>query len=257
MDIRMASTLMGITRLGAEEGYAMPAHRPTYPPLPTYYRNVRFQLIYFHAEPDRLRVFVPEPLEPSREGLCVAFGIDVPFSSSYGPFHESGIQIKVTFEGQSAFFNSHLYLDNVPAICSGRERWGAPKEYADVCFEQHNNLLVSRTIKEGVNIMTLTSEIGAPVEPEALIPMFPSYRLKLIPRADGPGAVVKQLVEASPQEATTHLLYRGSGTAAFAATTNSDLRSFEPVEEIAAFFQVASYTESYGQVVYDYLSNNK
>ena len=244
---------MSNERLARDAGYAMPAHRPYYPPLPTYYRDVRFQLVYFRAEPARLRTFLPEPLEPSAEGLCVAFAIDVPFSSSYGPFHEAGIQIQCTLEGQSAFFNSHLYLDNVPAICSGRERWGAPKEYAEVTFEQHNNLFVSRTIKDGVTIMTLTSEIGAPATPDALVPMFPSYRLKLIPQADGPGAALKQIVEASPQEVTTHLLYGGSGTVAFGATVNSDLRPFGPMEEVAAFYQVASYTESYGRVVYDYL----
>lgn len=244
---------MSFERMGMKDGYAMPAHRPYYPPLPTYYRDVRFQLIYFHADSDLLRAFLPEPLEPAADGLCVAFSIDVPFSSSYGPFHESGIQIKVIFRNRSAFFNSHLYLDNVPAICSGRERWGAPKEYAEVSFEQHNNLLVSRTVKDGVNIMTLTSEIGGPVDPDALIPMFPSYRLKLIPRSDGPGAAIKQIVEASPTDVTTHLLYGGSGTVAFAATANSDLRPFGPVEEVAAFYQVASYTESYGHIVYDYL----
>lgn len=244
---------MSNERLARDAGYAMPTHRPYYPPLPTYYRDVRFQLIYFRADPTQLRAFLPEPLEPMADGLCVAFSIDVPFSSSYGPFHESGIQIQCTFDGQSAFFNSHLYLDNVPAICSGRERWGAPKEYAEVTFEQHNNLLVSRTIKDGVTIMTLTSELGAPTTPDALIPMFPSYRLKLIPRADGPGAALKQIVEASPHAVTTHLLYGGSGTVTFGATVNSDLRPFGPLEEVAAFYQVASYTESYGRVVYDYL----
>jgi len=235
----------------------MPAHRPYYPPLPTYYRDVRFLLLYFRAEPERLRNFLPEPLEASADGLCVAFGIDVPFSSSYGPFHESGIQIQCTFQGETAFFNSHLYLDNIPAICSGRERWGAPKEYAEVSFKEENNLLVSQTTKDGLTIMTLTAEIGAPVEPDALIPMFPSYRLKLIPRADGPGAAIKQIVEASPEHVTTHLLYGGNGTAAFAATANSDLRPFGPVEEVAAFYQVASYTESYGRVVYDYLESEQ
>ncbi|MEZ4860175.1 MAG: acetoacetate decarboxylase family protein [Caldilineaceae bacterium] len=247
-------TSSAYARLGAADGYAMPAHRPYYPPLPTYYRDVRFQLLYFRAEPATLRAFLPEPLEPADAGLCVAFALDVPFSSSYGPFHESGIQVQVTFQGQMAFFNTHLYLDNVPAICSGRERWGAPKEYAAVTFEQQNNLLVSRTVKDGVTIMSLTSEIGAPVAPEAMIPMFPSYRLKLIPRADGPGAAIKQLVEASPQDATTHLLYGGNGTVSFGATVNSDLRPFGPIAEVAAFYQVASYTESYGRVVYDYLT---
>ena len=246
---------MTFTRLAAHAGDAMPAHRSYYPPLPTYYRDVRFQLAYFQADPSRLRALLPEPLEPDADGLCVAFGIDVPFSSSYGPFHESGLQIKVNFRGQSGFYNSHLYLDNVPAICSGRERWGAPKEYAAVSFEQHNNILVSRTLKDGVNIMTITSELGAPTTPEALIPMFPSYRLKLIPRADGPGPAIKQIVTAAPQDVTTHLLYQGSGTVTFGATANSDLRPFGPLKEVAAFYQVASYTETYGEIVYDYLKD--
>lgn len=246
---------MTYARLPSDQGAAMPAHRPYYPPLPTYYREVRFQLVYFRADPARTRLFLPYPLEPAEDGLCVAFGIDVPFSSSYGPFHEAGIQVKVDFRGQSGFFNTHLYLDNVPAICSGRERWGAPKEYAQVPIEQHNNLLVTRTIKDDINIMTITSDLGAPTTPDALIPMFPSYRLKLIPRADGPGAAIKQLVTAAPQEVTTHMLYQGSGTVSFGASANSDLRAFGPQEEVAAFYQVASYTETYGEIVYDYLSN--
>lgn len=73
------------------------------------------------------------------------------------------------------------------------------------------NVHFSETTKDGIVIMTLTAEIGAPVEPDALIPMFPSYRLKVIPRADGPGAAIKQIVEASPQDVTTHLLYGGTG----------------------------------------------
>jgi acetoacetate decarboxylase len=242
-------------------GESMPAHRPYYPPLPTHYRDVRFQLVYFRADPAQLRTLLPEPLEPGPEGapdgLCVAFGIDVPFSSSYGPFHEAGIQIKVVFHGQTGFYNSHLYLDNVSAICSGRERWGAPKEYAAVQMEQQNNLFVTRTIKDGVKIMEITSTLGAPTTPEALIPMFPSYRLKLIPRADGPGPAIKQLVTATPQDITTHLLYQGEGTVHFGASANSDLRPFAPLKEVAAFYQVASYTETYGEIVYDYLRERR
>ena len=246
---------MTFTRLANNAGDVMPALRPYYPPLPTYYRDVRFLLVYFQADPIRLRALLPEPLEPAADGLCVAFGIDIPFSSSYGPFHESGLQIKVNFRDQTGFYNSHLYLDNIPAICSGRERWGAPKEYAQVTFEQHNNLLLSRTIKDGVSVMTITAELGAPTRPEAMTPMFPSYRLKLIPRADGPGAAIKQIVMAAPQDVTTHLLYQGSGTVTFDATANSDLRPFGPLAEVTAFYQVASYTETYGEIVYDYLKD--
>ena len=234
----------------------MPAHRAYYSSLPTRYCNVCFQTVFFRADPSRLEPFVPAPLAPHPEGLCVAFGIDVPFSSAYGPFHESGIQIQSMYRGQTVFFNSHLYLNNVPAICAGRERWGAPKEYADVQMTQQHNLLTCRTSKDGVEIMTITSTIGVPAQQSELIPMFPSYRLKSIPRADGPGAAIKQLVEAAPVDVTTDLLYRGCGTVSFGYTANSDLRPFAPVEEVAAFYQTASYTETYGRVIHDFLAES-
>ena len=242
-----------MSRLAPDAGFAMPAHKPYYPALPTYYRDVKFQLVYFKADPAKLRDFIPEPIEVAASGLCVAFGIDVPFSSSYGPFHESGLMIQVDFKGQTGFFNTHLYLDNVSAICSGRERWGAPKEFADGRFEQHGNLPVCQTLRAGIQIMTITLELGVPAAPEAMIPMFPSYRLKLIPRADGPGAAIKQIVTAAPQDVTSHLLYQGTGSVAFGATAHSDLRPFGPISEVTAFYQVASYTETYGAVIYDYL----
>src|SRR5438128_705460 len=68
-------------RLKLDEGYAVPPHRPSYPPLPTEYREVGFQLLHFRADPGRLRDLLPEPLEPHPDGLCVAFTLDVPFSS--------------------------------------------------------------------------------------------------------------------------------------------------------------------------------
>ena len=89
-----------------------------------------------------------------------------------------------------------------------------------------------------------------------MIPMFPSYRLKIIPKADGPGAAIKQLVTAAPQDVTIHELFRGQGTVDFGASANSDLRSFAPLAEANAFYQVASYVETYGEVVFDYLTNS-
>lgn len=231
----------------------MPFHRPYTPPLPTQYRDVRFQTVFFKADPARLARFLPAPLVPHPDGLCAAFGIDVPFSSSYGPFHESGIQIQALYQRRPIFFNSHLYLDNVPAICAGRERWGAPKEFARVEISQQQNLLTCRTLKEGAEIMNITSDLGQPARESELISMFPSLRLKSIPRADGPGSSVRQLVEASPVDVTSHLLFKGSGTVTFSGTATSDLRPFAPLTEVASFYQIASYTETYGRVVHDFL----
>lgn len=240
-------------RLPQGEGEGMPAHRPYYPSPKNYYRDVEFQLIYFRTDPDVIREHLPEPIEADPEGLAVAFSIKVPFCSAYGPFNEAGLSVRCVFRGQPAFFNTHLYLDNVAAICAGREIWGAPKEYAEVDISMHRNLVYSQTVKEGVPIMTLTSDVSRPASPDELTPIFPSYRLKLIPRADGPGPAIKQIVNASPEDMESRLLFKGNGAIEFGRTANSDLAVFEPREIVGAFYQVATYTEVYGEIVYDYL----
>lgn len=240
-------------RLPMNEGFAMPAHRSYYPALPSYYRDVEFQLIYFRTDPAVVREHLPEPLEADPEGLAVAFSIKVPFCSAYGPFHEAGLCVRCSFRDQQAFFNTHLYLDNVAAICAGREIWGAPKEYAEVTIEHKGNVIYAQTVKDGVPIMTLTSTINQKAEPHEVIPLFPSYRLKLIPRADGPGPAIKQIVNASPADMESKLLLKGTGMISFGSSANSDLAVFQPREILGAFFEIGTYTEVYGEVVYDYL----
>jgi len=242
-------------RLPVGEGETMPAHRPYYPPLPSHYRDVEAQVVYFYTEPAVVQRHLPEPLAADPEGLGVAFGYKIPFCSAYGPFNEAGLMFRCSFRGQVSFFNTHLYLDNVAAICSGRERWGAPKEYAAVSFERKGNLIYSQTVKEGVPILTLTADITQKAEPAEMIAVEPNYRLKLIPRADGPGPAIKQLISYRGDPAgTLHLLMKGNGSLAFGSSANSDLAAFPVRGILGAFYSVSSFTESYGEVLYDYLN---
>ncbi len=240
-------------RLAMNEGRAMPAHRSYYPELPSYYRDVEFQSVYFRTDPAVVRQHLPEPLEPDPEGLAVAEGINVPFCSAYGPFSEAALMFRCTYQGEMIFFNTHLYLDNPEAICAGREIWGAPKEYAQVIFETKGNLIYCQTIKEGVPIMTITSDITQKAEPSEVIPTSPNVRLKLIPRADGPGAALKQLIKVDSEDAQVSLLMKGNGMVTFGSSANSDLGAFPVREIVGAFYQVATFKEVYGSILYDYL----
>jgi acetoacetate decarboxylase len=240
-------------RLPANEGFAMPAHRSYYPGVPTTYRDVEFQTVFFKTDPAIVQAHLPEPIEADPEGLAVAIGINVPFCSGYGPFHEAGLEVRCRFQGKTAFFNTHLYLDNPAAICAGREIWGAPKEYAQVIFEKKGDLIYCQTIKDGVPIMTITSDITQKADPSEVIPAFPSYRLKMIPRADGPGAAIKQIITASPEDMQSQLLMKGNGMVTLGSSANSDLAAFPVREIVGAFYEISTYTEVYGEIVHDYL----
>ncbi|MDP6358183.1 MAG: hypothetical protein QF473_23905, partial [Planctomycetota bacterium] len=65
--------------LSHDEGWNIPFDRPFYPALPATYRNVRFQYVFFRTEPAAGKHLLPDPLEPSDDGLCIACGLVVPF----------------------------------------------------------------------------------------------------------------------------------------------------------------------------------
>ena len=44
-----------------DDGWNIPADNPFYPSLPAVYRNVRFQFVFFHADPTAVQDFLPEP----------------------------------------------------------------------------------------------------------------------------------------------------------------------------------------------------
>lgn len=231
---------------------AMPAGRPLYPLLPAYYRDAEFQLVYFRTDPAIVQAHLPEPLVADPDGMALIVGLRAPICS-YGPYAETSLRLCCEFEGRTGFYSSHQYVNNVAVLCAGRERWGGPKEYAEVAVERHGDLICTRTVKEGVEIMTLTTRILCPATEDALIPIGPSYRLKLIPRADGPGPAIKQLISYASSGSSTKQLSSARAALSFGVSACSELTVFTPREILGAFHQVMDITEGYGRIEYDYL----
>ena len=241
-------------RLAMNEGEAMPAHRPYYPSLPAYYRGAEFQIIYFRADAAAIQQHLPEPLIADPAGLAAAFSLRVPFCSAYGPYCEVGLRLRCSFRGQMGFYSSHQYIDNVAALCAGRERWGGPKAFAGIAIERQGNLIRAQAVQNGIALMSLTSTAVVPAQAGEMIPMTPSYRLKMIPRADGPGAAIKQIITYVAHAAQTDLLLKGDGMVEMGASAQDDLTPLNPIAMEGAFFQVVTLVEGYGVIAYDYLA---
>jgi len=212
------------------EDFTTPVHAPMYGPLPTIYRGVTFNYVYFTTDPQNIAPLLPAPFEPGEDGICVAFSIEVPFSSSYGPFNEMGVVVQASFQGDSVFFLPSLYLDNDSAVAAGREIYGSPKKMAEVRLEQRGDLFVGTCIRNGIEIIQITTRTLAPAQAEEFIPVFPIYNLKI-------------------------WLYRCAGSVRFAPTAAGGLWKLVPREIIGASRTAMDYEQGYGQVVYDYLAS--
>jgi acetoacetate decarboxylase len=243
-------------RLAWDEGWTIPFDAPYYPPPPVIYRNVEFQYVFFDTDPEAVARHLPEPLEPAPDGAAMAMGIRVPFSSGYGAFTEALVQLKCTLRGQTGWYCSHVWHDGPRGIAAGREIWGTPKIFADLDVRNVEGGYLSRATVSGAPIVTISSTHDRPADIAEVPSLEPNWRLKMIPRADGPGLAVKQLIDGTP--ATTdlqvHVALAGRGTVEFHASPFSDLAALSPRGPGRAFYLETSYSEGYGAIAIDYLA---
>ena len=237
------------------DGHAMPLDSPAWGDFPTVYERVATQLIFFTAPPEKVARLLPAPLEPDEEGLCAAFSVDVPKASSFGPFLEVGVVEKARFRDKTGFYISHLYVTNDSALVCGRELYGSPKLLAEIDIEfTPGNILTATAERNGVRFMTLASTVHRQADPSEVPPLFPTFALKMIPRADGPGPAIKQLNYNVSQDVVNHECWAGEGTIEFAPSVAATFHILEPREIVGAYYLVDSYKHSSAQVLYDYLA---
>ena len=244
--------------LSHDEEWTMPVHHPYYPPLPATYRNVRSQTVLFEAAPAAVARFLPEPLEPSPDGLCVAMGIAVPFCTAYGAFNEALLMLRASFRGTDGWYIPIIWHDGPAGIAAGREIYGAPKVYASLDIRFEGPTMRTVASMGGIPVITIASTLEVPVLPEAIPSLAPDWRLKVIPRADGPGPAIKQLVDASGanQDVTVSASFSGRGTVALGASPLSDFSTLAPHAIRGAFYAESSFREGFGRIVHDYLADH-
>ena len=88
--------------------------------------------------------------------------------------------------------------------------------------------------------------------------LTPSWRLKVIPRVDGKGADVMQLIDPSKvmSDVVVHECRAGDGVVQFNPSPIYDLSDFEPLEYYGAHYLEMDYTEGYGEIVHDFLKED-
>ena len=233
----------------------MPAFSPYYANPPARYRNVKFQFVDFRADVSAVERVLPECFEPDEDGYCVAIGLTVPWSDNYGPFEESVLVVGCRFEGQPGFFAPIAFLNSTNSIPAGREIYGTPKVSADITVSMDDQQMVTDTQRGGTSIFSIRTTMQQEATDDDFPDLSPSWRLKVIPRADGPGADVCQLIDGAPvmQDVTVHARRKGEGVVEFHPDSAYDLSDFTPREYLGARFLEMDYAEGYGRVVRDFL----
>ena len=236
--------------------WAMPGHAPFYPELPATYRDVRIAQLAFRADPAVVARFLPDGFEADPDGACVALGIEVPFCSAYGAFGEAALWLHARFRGESGWYMPIIWHDGPAGIAAGREIYGAPKVFSriDIGFEGPT----WRTIVHmgGLPVFAIAMTLDAPIDPVSVPGHAPDWRLKVIPRADAPGAAVHQLIDASGagSDGVVAAAFKGRGTVTFGASPLCDFTMLGTAHAGEAYWTESSFKEGYGRVVHDFLA---
>ena len=234
---------------------SMPAFSSYYPMPPARYRNARFQYVYFRADVAAVDRVLPACFEPAEDGFCAAIGLTVPWSANYGGFEESVLSVKCTYQGQVGFFAPVAFLNSRSSIPAGREIYGTPKVFADIEVGMDERVMYTDTRLGQVSVLSVRSTMHRDADIEEMPDLQPSWRLKVIPRVDGQGVDVMQLIDPSKvsSDVQVHVCRAGDGVVQFHPSPIYDLSDFTPREYYGAHYLEMDYTEGYGEVVRDFL----
>src|SRR3954451_15520735 len=244
--------------LPLDDGWTIPFDHPHYPPLPAQYRHVRSQIVPFRADPAAVARLLPEPLVGDPDGRCVAIGLRVP-SSAYGAFDEAVVELACTLDGRPGWYCSHVLHNGPRGIAAGREIYGTPKVYCQFAVMIAGPVMEIRASVDLYPLLTITTTTPTPIPASEVPDLRPSWRLKVIPRADGPGPALKQLVDAGEvnSEVTIHESLRGTGSVSFGSAPSLDLAPLTPIAASPsdeAFVVEDSFLEGFGRIELDYLA---
>jgi len=114
---------------------SMPVLGPSYPKGPYRFINREYFIVTYESDAEVIRAIVPEPLIPNPQNLVAFEWINMPDSSGFGAYSESGCVIPCTFNAEPCNFIVAMYLNDEAPIAAGREIWGFPKKNADPKLE--------------------------------------------------------------------------------------------------------------------------
>lgn len=237
---------------------SMPLAGPSYPDGPYRFVNREYMIISYETDPEIIRAQLPEPLMPIDRPVVHYEWINMPDSSGFGRYTESGVVIPCRYENEEMNFVAQMYLDDDPPIAAGREIWGFPKKYAHPKLEVVKDTLTGTLEYSGQLVAMGTmgykhQKMSGNGERTTAILSKTQVNLKLIPGVDGqPG--ICQLVAYNLTDISIKGSWLGPGRLHLIPHVNAPVADLPVRKIVGAHHFIADLTLPYGRVLHDYLS---
>jgi len=217
-------------------------------------------IVAYETDPEALKKVIPAPLKPAPGNIVLYEWINMPDSSGFGSYSESGTVIPVVFNGEICNFTLQMYLDNEPPIACGREIWGFPKKYGRPEMITRKDTLVGKLQYSGQEVAMGTMSYKykkIPIEEAKKSLGKTQINLKLIPGVDKKKPDVAQLIGYNIEDVTIKEAWEGPAKLHLVPHINAPTLKL-PIKRFAGGKHIiADLTLPYGRVLHDYLQDKE
>lgn len=235
--------------------FSMPIYNPAYPRGPYRFTDREYLVITYRTDPEALRRMIPAPLQLAEPVVRFEF-INMPDSTGFGHYCESGQVIPVTLDGERGGFVLSMYLDDHPPIAAGRELWGFPKKLGKPELRVHADTLMGTLDYSDFRVATGTMGYKhQTLDPEKIrVSMSePNFLLKIIPHVDGTARIC-ELVRYTQTDIEIKGAWSGPGALDLRDHALAPVADLPVLEVLSTVHILADLTLPLGTVAHDYLS---
>jgi len=241
-----------------------------YGPPPWHLAGRAFALWFRLADPAEARRHVPPLLEMADDPVVRARFWDLAHDSGMPDERTAGeplptrvaeavVAFPVTYGGVSGDFTAHMYADDPVYTAFGREVMGWPLKHGRVVMSRpraglEKGVKVSAHLERDDDVLmsaalTLTEPLPDAERPSGL-PRW--LTLKLVPRAEGSGDALRQLVQTGPERVEWGAIWRAEGELRFSDGPHDELGFLAPREIVAAqYWSAVDLSVGYGRILHD------
>ena len=234
-----------------------PLDAPAFPRGPYRFRNREYLNILYRTDPEALEAIVPEPLQVD-EPLVRFEVMSMPDVSGLGAYTESGQVLRVRYEGEPADYVHAMYVDNHPAIASGRERSAFPKKLGAPRLYVDSDTLVGTLDYGTLRVATATMGFKhRELEPEDARAEIaaPTYMLKIIPGYTGGRPRICELVRTQIVDLTVLGAWTGPARLQLFEHAMAPMADLPVREVVSASHILTDLRLAPAAVVHDYLAD--
>ncbi|MCL4113395.1 UNVERIFIED_CONTAM: hypothetical protein GTU68_019521 [Idotea baltica] len=237
----------------------MPPANPSYPKGPYRFNDREYLVITYVSDLEAIKAMVPEPLMPDGSGHVHYEWINMPDSSGFGSYQESGIVIPCLLNGEAVNYTAMMFLNDEPPISAGREIWGFPKRWGEPKLEVRTDTLTGTLQYAGEQVamgtMAYKYQDRMAIDPTKRGEHLrkTSVNLKIIPCVTGEQRVA-ELVAYNLTDINMHFHFSGPARLHLIPHINAPVADLPVLSVIEGRHFKADLTLPYGRIIHDYLA---